>query len=161
MVVQVNNASIISSREQLAIIFRKNWQALHPMEANSNGNVDDSLRSLDWLQHLNPLISTSVQVYETRNASPNTTVKSIYNNVTMEIKQEPRCYTLSSPPSNIPSSIDYQRNSSVKPSYSYANLITMAIEESKEKRLTLSSIYNWITDNFMYYKNADTTWQVC
>lgn len=56
---------------------------------------------------------------------------------------------------------DYKNNPYVKPPYSYATLICMAMRESKKNKITLSGIYNWITENFMYYRVADPSWQVC
>jgi forkhead box protein J1 len=55
--------------------------------------------------------------------------------------------------------VDYKTNGNVKPPYSYATLICMAMKANKNK-MTLSSIYKWIRENFMYYKNADPSWQV-
>ncbi|NXS57975.1 FXJ1B protein, partial [Brachypteracias leptosomus] len=55
--------------------------------------------------------------------------------------------------------IDYKTNPQVKPPYSYANLICMAMEASNEPKITLSAIYKWITDNFCYFRHADPTWQ--
>ncbi|EDV27968.1 uncharacterized protein TRIADDRAFT_17444, partial [Trichoplax adhaerens] len=46
-----------------------------------------------------------------------------------------------------------------KPPYSYATLICMAMKESKKSKITLSAIYNWIRENFMYYRIADPSWQ--
>ena len=48
-----------------------------------------------------------------------------------------------------------------KPPYSYANLITFAINSSPKKKMTLSDIYEWISDNFPYYKDAGNGWKVC
>jgi len=48
-----------------------------------------------------------------------------------------------------------------KPPYSYAALITFAINSSSRKRMTLSDIYNWISTNFPYYRDAGTGWKVC
>lgn len=56
--------------------------------------------------------------------------------------------------------IDYKNNPYVKPPYSYATLICMAMRETKTNKITLSGIYNWITENFVYYRNADPSWQV-
>ena len=47
-----------------------------------------------------------------------------------------------------------------KPPYSYASLITFAINSTSKKRMTLSEIYNWISSNFPYYKDAGTGWKV-
>ncbi|OON17674.1 fork head domain protein, partial [Opisthorchis viverrini] len=45
-----------------------------------------------------------------------------------------------------------------KPPYSYASLITAAIQSSHEKRMTLSEIYQWICENFPYYCEAGGGW---
>ncbi|XP_005993280.3 forkhead box protein J1-A [Latimeria chalumnae] len=55
--------------------------------------------------------------------------------------------------------IDYKTNPHVKPPYSYATLICMAMQASKKTKITLSAIYKWITDNFCYFRYADPTWQ--
>lgn len=47
-----------------------------------------------------------------------------------------------------------------KPPYSYAALITFAINSSQRKKMTLSDIYNWISSNFPYYRDAGTGWKV-
>ncbi|XP_029553761.1 forkhead box protein J1-B [Salmo trutta] len=58
-----------------------------------------------------------------------------------------------------PEEIDFKTNPKVKPPYSYASLICMAMQASKKPKVTLSTIYNWITDNFCYYRHADPSWQ--
>ncbi|XP_075037580.1 forkhead box protein J1.2-like [Mixophyes fleayi] len=66
------------------------------------------------------------------------------------------------PMSSVPNSIqevDYRTNPNVKPPYSYASLICMAMEASQQRKLTLSAIYSWITQNFCYYRHADPSWQ--
>ncbi|XP_049926129.1 forkhead box protein J1-A isoform X2 [Epinephelus moara] len=59
-----------------------------------------------------------------------------------------------------PDEVDYKTNAHIKPPYSYATLICMAMQASKKTKITLSCIYKWITDNFCYYRHADPTWQV-
>lgn len=62
-------------------------------------------------------------------------------------------------PVQLDQKIDYKANSSIKPPYSYSTLIWMAMKESKKNKITLSSIYKWITENFKYYQVADPSWQ--
>jgi len=59
----------------------------------------------------------------------------------------------------IEDTIDYKTNGAIKPPYSYATLICMAMKANKNK-MTLSSIYKWIRENFLYYRKADPSWQV-
>ncbi|CAL8262360.1 unnamed protein product [Arctogadus glacialis] len=58
-----------------------------------------------------------------------------------------------------PAEVDYKNNPKVKPPYSYASLICMAMQASQQPKVTLSTIYNWITENFCYYKHAEPSWQ--
>ncbi|XP_034448553.1 forkhead box protein J1-A [Hippoglossus hippoglossus] len=58
-----------------------------------------------------------------------------------------------------PDEVDYKSDAHIKPPYSYATLICMAMQASKKSKITLSCIYQWITDNFCYYRHADPTWQ--
>uniref|UniRef100_H2YAZ3 Fork-head domain-containing protein n=1 Tax=Ciona savignyi TaxID=51511 RepID=H2YAZ3_CIOSA len=46
-----------------------------------------------------------------------------------------------------------------KPPYSYANLITLAINSSTKKKMTLNEIYQWICKDFPYYNNAGNGWK--
>lgn len=54
----------------------------------------------------------------------------------------------------------YRRSySHAKPPYSYISLITMAIQNSPSKMLTLSEIYQFIMDLFPYYRQNQQRWQ--
>lgn len=46
-----------------------------------------------------------------------------------------------------------------KPPISYSSLIMMAIQNSKNKLVTLSEIYEFVTSNFPFYKNHSKGWQ--
>jgi len=46
-----------------------------------------------------------------------------------------------------------------KPPYSYITLITMAIENSPSRMATLSDIYQFISNTFVYYRHNRQRWQ--
>lgn len=55
---------------------------------------------------------------------------------------------------------NYRRNyTHAKPPYSYISLITMAIQNSNSKMLTLSEIYQFIMDLFPFYRQNQQRWQ--
>ncbi|NWR38744.1 FOXJ1 protein, partial [Tachuris rubrigastra] len=62
-------------------------------------------------------------------------------------------------PSQLTENINYKTNPHVRPPYSYATLICMAMEASKKPKITLSAICKWISDNFCYFQPGDPTWQ--
>ena len=47
----------------------------------------------------------------------------------------------------------------VRPPYSYSALIAMAIQNSPEKKMTLSQIYQYVAENFPFYKKSRAGWQ--
>ncbi|ELT89986.1 hypothetical protein CAPTEDRAFT_222987 [Capitella teleta] len=176
------------TRETLAQRLRQNWMAKHPVDAPPPTNgaaLDDSLTSLNWLHNLNimkiasptppaspqpgdavpgGLMTASSESYATSGnmqVNPNSILNVTNlprNNLGREL---PGCRGLVDlrAPCNPLEKIDYKHNPHVKPPYSYATLICMAMKESKKNKVTLSGIYNWITENFMYYRMADPSWQ--
>ncbi len=46
-----------------------------------------------------------------------------------------------------------------KPNHSYIGLIAMAILSSKEKKLVLSDIYQWILDSYAYFRQRGPGWR--
>ena len=46
-----------------------------------------------------------------------------------------------------------------KPNHSYIGLIGMAILSSKDKKLVLSDIYQWILDNYNYFRTRGPGWR--
>ncbi|KAI0166148.1 hypothetical protein GGR57DRAFT_13093 [Xylariaceae sp. FL1272] len=55
---------------------------------------------------------------------------------------------------------EYDENGKeIKPRMSYAQMISRAILEAPDKRLTLNQIYNWIDEHFTYFNNGEGGWQ--
>jgi len=46
-----------------------------------------------------------------------------------------------------------------KPAHSYIGLIALAILSTPEKRLVLSDIYQWILDNYVYFRQHSSGWR--
>ncbi|XP_063281825.1 forkhead box protein I1c-like [Pelobates fuscus] len=69
---------------------------------------------------------------------------------------------LSSPPGfPIPDMTWFSQEDMLKmrPPYSYASLIALAIQSNPKKKLTLSQIYDYVLDNYPYYKKDKAGWQ--
>ena len=46
-----------------------------------------------------------------------------------------------------------------KPTHSYIGLIALAILSTPEKKIVLSDIYQWILDNYIYFRNRGPGWR--
>lgn len=57
--------------------------------------------------------------------------------------------------------LSLDENKHIKPQYSYAQMITQAIMNTSDGKLNLNGIYNFIMNNYSYYKNQQAAgWQV-
>ncbi|XP_009941467.2 forkhead box protein J1 [Opisthocomus hoazin] len=144
-------------------------------------DLDDSLTSLMWLQDFSILKNTILRrpCWYSSGLDPHDCYKiSSFADPCSPLAADPACMDMPHAPCKPISSstsrtvhhamathpqlaedIDYKTNPHVKPPYSYATLICMAMEASKKPKITLSAIYKWITDNFCYFRHADPTWQ--
>ncbi|XP_038064288.1 forkhead box protein J1-B-like [Patiria miniata] len=176
----------IMSTNDAATRFRQNWLSRNPpspqlhSDTSSNGstecNLDDSLTSLNWLQNLR--IMRIQQPTPPSSPSPlGSACQRLNTTITIQAKGPnggiPRLKTTQEEAKAISrighhhpmttttsiDQIDYKTNQYVKPPYSYATLIWMAMKASKKNKITLSAIYKWITENFKYYQTADPSWQ--
>ncbi|EHA99415.1 Forkhead box protein J1 [Heterocephalus glaber] len=138
--------------------------------------LDDSLTSLEWLQEfsilnakaptLPPEGSDPHDYHQVPGSeapgSPLAADLACLGQPHTPGKPTSSCTSRSAPPglqAPPPDDVDYATNPHVKPPYSYATLICMAMQASKATKITLSAIYKWITDNFCYFRHADPTWQ--
>merc|ERR1719189_2674140 len=53
---------------------------------------------------------------------------------------------------------DFSVDETLKPPYSYAALICLAIASTRRK-MTLNQMYGWIRENFAFYRTGDQCWQ--
>nr|ASM47587.1 forkhead box J1 [Leptochiton asellus] len=157
----------VVTRDHLAHRFRQNWLAKYPMDTCSNGagNLDDSLTSLNWLQNLNIMKLASptpppspLTLTDNTKVNPNA-VLNMTNSPSVRMEPRGNIYGDLTPPPSLQDKVDYKTNPCVKPPYSYATLICMAMQETQKQKITLSAIYNWITENFAYYRMAEPSWQ--
>lgn len=57
--------------------------------------------------------------------------------------------------------LSLDENRTIKPQYSYAQMITQAIMSTSEEKLNLNGIYNYIMNNYAYYRHQQPSgWQV-
>ncbi|KAK1799649.1 hypothetical protein P4O66_006189 [Electrophorus voltai] len=104
--------------------------------------LESSLTSMDWLPQLT--MRAAIQKADAQNAhGPGMAKKSALLDPNTTLDQE-----------------EVQQHKDGKPPYSYASLITFAINSSPKKKMTLSEIYQWICDNFPYYREAGSGWKI-
>ncbi|XP_028675483.2 forkhead box protein J1-A [Erpetoichthys calabaricus] len=167
----------------MADVWQLDYPEMEPVvdenSSSSSANLDDSLTSLQWLQEFSIINANSSQNAMSASAH---SYHDLYGHQQF-IGSDAPASPLAADPASMgmphtpgrPTSasicraehpfcqpleeIDYRNNPRVKPPYSYATLICMAMQASKKTKITLSAIYKWITDNFCYFRHADPTWQ--
>ncbi|KAM8867849.1 forkhead box protein J3 isoform 1-T2 [Synchiropus picturatus] len=103
--------------------------------------LESSLTSMDWLPQLT--MQAAIRKTDPQNThGPGMVKKSSILDPNTTLDQE-----------------EVQQHKDGKPPYSYASLITFAINSSPKKKMTLSEIYQWICDNFPYYREAGSGWK--
>ncbi|EFA07986.1 hypothetical protein TcasGA2_TC005573 [Tribolium castaneum] len=113
--------------------------ALSPKSENEDLSETD-LTSLNWLHNI-------------------TNIMAVPNLPTPPVSPKPKKKTSSSNQEDLTININYyKKNGDKKPPFSYATLICMAMGKNGNK-MTLSAIYHWIRENFLYYRKAHPSWQ--
>ncbi|XP_063971969.1 forkhead box protein J1-B-like [Diachasmimorpha longicaudata] len=121
---------------------------LENMETDGFG-VEAELTSLSWLQSLDITSASSLPTPPCSPSPPPPVVRRPPKKMSPLLKAE---IDLAE------NAEKYQTDPDAKPPFSYATLICLAMRAHNNK-LTLSNIYAWIRENFMYYRNADPAWQ--
>jgi forkhead box protein J1 len=55
--------------------------------------------------------------------------------------------------------IDWESHPNLKPPFAYATLIYMALRDTDKEKLALSEIYEYIMNDFAYYRDCDPGWK--
>ncbi|XP_014681615.1 PREDICTED: forkhead box protein D3-like [Priapulus caudatus] len=127
-------------------------------------SLDDSLTNLSWLYNMsfsdagvpniNPCKSSAIV------DDPDTTTFVTSEETAVEPRVEQPYFSVVERVSMPHVTHDFKKKS-VKPPFSYAQLLFMAMSAQGvgKQKLLLAEIYQFIMDNFIYYKTADPTWQ--
>jgi len=125
-------------------------------QQQQSSTFDDSLTNLSWLHDINILKRTMPPINS-----------SITNN---KRKEQPSSNNGVYPNDILDNNDDddddddqwrmYKTNPQAKPVYSYSQLILLAMKQSGYDKMTLQMIYEWVAENFPYFKKMEPTWQV-
>lgn len=122
---------------------------------------DDSLTNLSWLHDMNILKRTmppmSTPASNKRKERPSSaSTSSVYPNDISDNHELP----ISNDDDADEHWRMYKTNPQAKPVYSYSQLILLAMKQSGHEKMTLQMIYEWVAENFPYFKKMEPTWQV-
>ncbi|XP_076750273.1 forkhead box protein J1-B [Xylocopa sonorina] len=115
---------------------------------NDDYGVEAELTSLSWLQSLD-ITSASSLPTPPCSPSPPPVTRQPRKKLSPLIKAE---LDLAA------NAEKYRTDPDTKPPFSYATIICLAMRANNNK-VSLSNIYAWIRENFLFYKYADPTWQ--
>ena len=138
--------------------------------AKNSNSPDNSLTSLNWLhglkvpnlyteeatpQFLAPISPSSSDVFSANESESD-----------KEPDREESSISISPLRRCLMQIVEYRKNpykhinDPTKPPFSYTTLIFLAIQSNKKEKVMLGEIYQWIRDNFKYYRVTESTWQV-
>jgi hypothetical protein len=138
-------------------------------QSSTLNTYDDSLTNLSWLHDINilkrtmPAINSSSSITNNkRKERPSNCISSssnggVYPNDISDNNELP----ISNDDDNDDQWRMYKTNPQAKPVYSYSQLILLAMKQSGYDKMTLQMIYEWVAENFPYFKKMEPTWQVC
>ena len=144
----------------------------------STATVDNSLTSLNWLPQFKIPIDgkadsactdgSAATIPHSTSSVTNSDSASSTESATQESEVErDECFLPLSPIKRcVNQSAEFERNPlryeeyPGKPPFSYTTIIYLAIRSCNKEKVMLGDIYQWIKDHFMYYRIAESTWQV-
>ncbi|XP_019849225.1 PREDICTED: forkhead box protein L1-like isoform X1 [Amphimedon queenslandica] len=133
---------------------------------HNEGPIDNSLTSLNWLPDFQIPSIDKLVVQPRKDSISSSGGDSVFENEheKMERPQE-ELLPLSPLKRCMNQTAEFEQNqwkyqdNPAKPPFSYTTIIYLAIRSSKNDKVTLGEIYQWIKDHFMYYRVAESTWQ--
>uniref|UniRef100_A0A0K0EXU0 Fork-head domain-containing protein n=1 Tax=Strongyloides venezuelensis TaxID=75913 RepID=A0A0K0EXU0_STRVS len=133
------------------------------IENMSTLSGEESSDNLIKLEHEEPSIqitSTTTSSRHNNDSPSSSSSKSPVNDVYTDGEDEKQICEINNYKSSNDCNLPRSRHiSSSKPAYSYIALISMAILNSPEKKMTLSQICDFIMNHFPYYKDKFPAWQ--
>ena len=153
--IQRNVFTLHKSNETAHVLTTHNTNTPTRISLPTVNTYDDSLTNLSWLHDINIFKQTIPTINHSKRKESST--------------------GNSSPPAIYPNDIEdneelmnnddeqwkmYKNNPQAKPVYSYSQLILLAMKQSGYEKMTLQMIYEWVAENFPYFKKMEPTWQV-
>ncbi|CAH1776064.1 unnamed protein product [Owenia fusiformis] len=122
-------------------------------------DLNSSLTTMDWLPRLS--VGGALAGATAAKQGPSSDTKSSPSSSIGKVAIRNSPNSPIDPSATLDTSLDsaQQQQKDGKPPYSYANLITFAVNSTHKKKMTLSEIYQWICDNFPYYREAGNGWK--